>query len=51
MTHCFAEEFSLLGEEVSYFLKVVNQGYVSKQTLLYQVELKDRRGKTHQVML
>ena len=45
ITHDFAEKLGLKGVSVTYYLKVVRQGYTMKQTKSYQVSLMDIRGK------
>ena len=45
ITHDFAEKLGLIGERITYYLKVVGQGYTRKETQAYKVPLKDRSGK------
>ena len=45
ITHNFAEKLGLVGNKVTYYLKVVGQGYTKKETQSYKVPLVDRIGK------
>ena len=48
-THKFAKEVGLKGEKVTYYLKVVGQGYVEKQTMMYDLEMRDNTNQVHKV--
>ena len=45
ITHDFAQQLGLVGVEVTYYLKVVGQGYTQKKTMAYKLTLMDNQKK------
>ena len=47
VTHTFAQRVGLKGKKITYYLRVVGQGYSKKSTLMYKLKILDNVGKSH----
>ena len=48
-THSWAERTGITGEEISYYLRVVGEGYTQRRTKLYTFKITDADGEDHEL--